>query len=419
MDEDGLDTTRAPPSPTEEPLRPGEEIGEYRVIERIGRGAYGTVYSAVHRLIGKRVAIKVLSASCSLRADLVSRFLAEARAVNQIRHPNIIDIFAFGQHRDGRYFHVMELLEGGTLETYLEGQRRLSLSEAMPILEPIARALDAAHRAGVVHRDLKPANVILHRDPAGQPVPKLLDFGVAKLIGDELPLAHRTRTGEALGTPQYMSPEQCVGGPVDHRADLYAYGVVLYRCLTGGLPFKSRSVVELLNDHVSTPPRDPRQLAPQLGDHTAHHLLRCLAKRPEERPESAVDALSGLTEASQLDLEQPDRAAERHDHHHSRRRAVWWGAAVALGLATWAVWAVVTPPRTPRAPPPAPRPLGGAPRSPPEAKAVVAPTAAPASAPVDSGGRSQPPPGPVPAKATPPPRAQPKGEGADDVEEWR
>ena len=235
------------PSPTEEPLRPGEEIGEYRVTARIGRGAYGTVYSAVHRLIGKKVAIKVLSASCSVRPDLVSRFLAEARAVNQIGHPNIIDIFAFCQHRDGRYFHVMELLEGGTLEAYLEGQRQLSLAEAAPILEAIARALDAAHRAGVVHRDLKPANVILHQGPGGQPLPKLLDFGVAKLIGDELPLAHRTRTGEALGTPHYMSPEQCVGVPVDHRADLYAYGVLMYRCVTGGLPFKSRSGIELLH----------------------------------------------------------------------------------------------------------------------------------------------------------------------------
>jgi serine/threonine protein kinase len=417
MDEEGLDTTRAPPSPTEEELQPGEEVGEYQVTARIGRGAYGTVYSAVHRLIGKKVAIKVLSASCSLRADLVSRFLAEARAVNQIGHPNIIDIFAFGRHRDGRYFHVMELLEGGTLEAYLEGHRRLSLAEATPILEPIARAVDAAHQAGVVHRDLKPANVILHRDPQGLPVPKLLDFGVAKLIGDEMPLAHRTRTGEALGTPQYMSPEQCVGGLVDQRADLYAYGVVMYRCLTGGLPFKSRSVVELLHAHVSTPPRDPRLLAPQLGDRTAHHLITCLAKRPADRPPSAVAALNGLIAAAQVDLEHPPTApaGERRDPERSRRRAVWWGAAVALALATWAVWTVITPPRTRSAPSAVAPPIEGAPpqkvgRS---ALAPRAPAETKTSLP------SSPSPTSVPAKGVRPTRSLPKEEGADDVEEWR
>ena len=259
----------------------------------------------------------------------------------------------------------------------------------------------------------------MHHGPGGQPLPKLLDFGVAKLIGDELPLAHRTRTGEALGTPHYMSPEQCVGGPVDHRADLYAYGVLMYRCVTGGLPFKSRSVIELLHDQVTTPPRDPRQLAPQLGDRTALHLLRCLAKQPEDRPETAAAALDGLFAAAQADREHPPepRPEPARDPHRSQRRAVWGGAALALGLVAWAVWTVVTPPRAPQSPPSAaPRTQVDSP------KGMNAPAASPPAPPpalVEPPPRSPPPPIPAPSNGTRPPRTSPNERGADDVEEWR
>ena len=169
---------------------------------------------------------------------MVSRFIAEARAVNQIRHRNIIDIFSFGQLDDGRQYYVMELLDGEPLDALIERDGRLPLAEAIPILRGIARALDAAHAKGIAHRDLKPENVFLGRDPTARVFPKLLDFGIAKLLAPEDGPKHKTRTGTPIGTPYYMSPEQCRGRDVDHRTDIYSFGVLAYRMLTGVLPVR-------------------------------------------------------------------------------------------------------------------------------------------------------------------------------------
>jgi eukaryotic-like serine/threonine-protein kinase len=162
-------------------LAPGTVVGEYRIDRKIGRGAFGSVYQASHPVIGKLVAIKILARKYSVEPEMVNRFVTEARAVNQIRHRNIIDIFSFGTLPDGRAFYVMELLEGETLQTRLVRAGRLSLAEALPIFRAVARALDAAHSHGVAHRDLKPDNVYLAHDADGTQ-PKLLDFGIAKLL---------------------------------------------------------------------------------------------------------------------------------------------------------------------------------------------------------------------------------------------
>ncbi len=191
-------------------LPPGEMIGEYRVISKLGEGGFGTVYRAEHPVIGKSVAVKVLSEQLSSSPEMVSRFIAEARAANQIRSRHIIDIFAFGALPDGRQYFVMELLDGVTLEDHLRAKGQLDPAEAVSILRGVARALDAAHAAGIVHRDLKPENVFLVNEEDGMVIPKLLDFGIAKLMGDTAG-GHRTRTGVPMGTPYYMSPEQCQG----------------------------------------------------------------------------------------------------------------------------------------------------------------------------------------------------------------
>src|SRR5262245_7804770 len=165
-------------------LQPGTTVGEYQVEGKLGEGGFGAVYRAVHPLIGKAAAIKVLNRQYSSNPQMVSRFIAEARAVNQIRNRNIIDIFSFGAIDDGRQFFVMELLEGMPLDRYIKQKKHLAPEEVIPILRGVARALDAAHAAGIAHRDLKPENVFLIFEDDGEVFPKLLDFGIAKLLGD-------------------------------------------------------------------------------------------------------------------------------------------------------------------------------------------------------------------------------------------
>src|SRR5690242_8671826 len=179
---------------TDEPLdgelAVGTQVGEYVVESKLGQGAFGIVFKASHPVIGKLVAIKVLSLRFSVDPEMVSRFVAEARAVNQIRHRHIIDIFSFGQLDDGRHYYVMEYLEGETLEALLAREKRVSVAQCLAIMRPIARALDAAHGKGIAHRDLKAENIFLGADLDGGLWPKLLDFGIAKLCKPEDGLAH-------------------------------------------------------------------------------------------------------------------------------------------------------------------------------------------------------------------------------------
>ena len=213
-----VDTTVTPSIPgsggIDPDLRTGRVVCEYQIETKLGQGGFGAVFKAVHPLIGKQVAIKVLSHRFSVDPEMVSRFVAEARAVNEIRHHNIIDIFSFGTLDDGRHYYVMEYLEGETLERRITREGYLSLRDTLAILRPLARALDAVHVKGIAHRDLKAENVLLASNPDGV-FPKLLDFGIAKLLAPEDGVAHKTRTGAPMGTPHYMSPEQCHGRDVD------------------------------------------------------------------------------------------------------------------------------------------------------------------------------------------------------------
>src|SRR5687768_3541605 len=193
-----------------EDLPVGSLAGEYRIEKKIGEGGMGSVYGARHPLIGKRAAIKVIRRELSSSREAVDRFVLEAQSVNQIGHPNIVDVFGFGQLPDGRSFFVMEWLQGESLRERL--QRPLPFPDAIEILENIAKALQAAHDAGVVHRDLKPDNVFLSSMRGEKPIVKLLDFGLAKLTGSDSQRSDRTRTGVVMGTPLYLSPEQAKGG---------------------------------------------------------------------------------------------------------------------------------------------------------------------------------------------------------------
>ena len=271
----------------------GDTVGEYVVRDQLGKGGFGTVYRAVHPLIGKQVAIKVLSRRYSSDEAIVSRFVAEARAVNQIRHRNIIDIFSFGQLSDGRHYYVMEYLDGIPLDRHLNEQGVLRIESALPILRAIARALDAAHAKGIAHRDLKPENIVLSFDDEGQIYPKLLDFGIAKLTSPEQEQAHRTGTGVPLGTPYYMSPEQCRGRDVDHRTDIYSFGVLSFRLLTGDYPFEGE-LIEILHKHMHEEPPRPSSINPVLTPEIDRAITWMLQKDPAQRPATVMAAVFAL-----------------------------------------------------------------------------------------------------------------------------
>jgi len=289
-------------------LDPGQVVGEYRIESKLGQGGFGAVFKAVHPLIGKLVAIKVLSQRFSVDPEMVSRFIAEARAVNQIRHHNIIDIFSFGALADGRHYYVMEYLEGETLERRIAREGRLSLRDTLAILRPLARALDAAHVKGIAHRDLKAENVLLASNPDGV-FPKLLDFGIAKLLAPEDGLAHKTRTGAPMGTPHYMSPEQCHGRDVDHRTDLYAFGVLAYVMLTGVYPLDGQDYMTILMRQVHDDPAPPSSHRPELPVVVDQAIAWLMRKDPAERPPTLFDAVRILEQGASADPAERRRLA--------------------------------------------------------------------------------------------------------------
>lgn len=280
-------------------LATGTSIGEYEVEFVLGRGAFGTVYAAHQPVIGKRVAIKVLNAELCHDDPAQARFVAEARAVNRIEHPNIVDVFSFGELPDGRSYCVMEYVPGSTLRELLDRHGPLSLADAIEILAPVAEALDAAAEAGVAHRDLKPANVMVSdRDTRGQLTVKLLDFGVAKLVDGPSDLL-RTETGAVVGTPSYMSPEQCRGREVDHRSDIYGFGVLLFEMLTGRLPFSGASAFDVMTHHVYSSPPRLNEISDQLPESLAGLTNQLMAKQPEHRPTSLVEVIDMLCRIDQ------------------------------------------------------------------------------------------------------------------------
>ena len=283
-------------SPIGEDLLLGQTIGAYRVARLLGVGGMGRVYKGVHPSIGSRVAIKVLSRECSDRRDLVDRFFSEARAVNLIRHESIVNVLDLAMLADGRPYIIMEYLDGAPLANIVElgvhRQAPLPLGGLARLCAEVLDALGAAHAKGVVHRDLKPDNIFV--TPSGRP--KVLDFGIAKLTDLK---GSATATGSLLGTPHYMAPEQAAGRHVDHRADIYAMGVILFECATGTKPFLADSLFDLLRKHVEAPPPPPRSLRPDLPPAFEQVILCALAKAPEQRFATAQAMSLALQQATQ------------------------------------------------------------------------------------------------------------------------
>jgi putative nucleotidyltransferase with HDIG domain len=260
----------------------GTLIRDYRIVTELGSGGMGTVYFAEHTIIGRRAAIKVLNRDVSANEDIVARFFTEAKAVNSIRHPNIVDITDFGQ-AESMYFIIMEMLEGETLGARLESERFLDERTTVRILGQVASAVGAVNEHGIVHRDLKPENIFLTNHPDYPDFVKVLDFGVVKLMGAPAEAPHKTRPGSAIGTPAYMSPEQCLGDArLDHRSDIYSLGVVGYEMLTGGLPFVGDSL-EVMMGHARGALVPPKERHADLTDAMNDVIVRALAKKPGDR----------------------------------------------------------------------------------------------------------------------------------------
>jgi serine/threonine protein kinase len=271
----------------------GQLVGRYRVARMIGKGGMGEVFLGVQPEIGSRVAIKVLPPERAENKTLVDRFFAEARAVNLIRHEGIVNVLDLSTLPDGRPYIVMEFLEGAPLSSFIE-HGALALGTLANLAIDVAGALTAAHERGIVHRDLKPDNVYV--TAAGRP--KVLDFGIAKLRPELGAQEVATQTGALLGTPHYMSPEQALGRAVDHRADIYSLGVILFEAATGRRPFEADSLFELLRHHVDTQPPSPLAARPEMPPAYADVILRALAKDPAARFQSADELARALHEAA-------------------------------------------------------------------------------------------------------------------------
>jgi serine/threonine-protein kinase len=334
VDDLGVDDLPTPPAA----LDPGTIVGEYRVEHKLGEGGMASVYAAIHPLIGKKAAIKVMSPILSADSGAVARFALEARAVNRIGHPNIVDVFSFGRLPDGRSYFVMEWLQGETLYERMWHQHGpLPLNDVINIIDQICDALEATHENGIIHRDLKPANVFLCPVKGRQDLVKLLDFGVAKLAHQEMS-PKWTSQGCVVGTPEYISPEQARGKDVDGRTDLYALGVMAYEMILGRQPFISDNPADAIQMHLCATPPKPSILWKEIPAALEQMLLGLLAKNPEQRPSLAevratLAALKPTTTQSLGRVIAAPEAVVVSRHRHTWRLAAVACTFVALAIA--------------------------------------------------------------------------------------
>ncbi len=280
---------------------------KYRLDERLGEGGMGTVYRATHLLIERPVAVKVLNARLVTDEDARERFRREARAAGRLQHTNAVAVTDFGETKDGLVYIVMELLEGRSLRDVLANEAPLDPARAVSIMLQVAAAVGAAHEAGIIHRDLKPGNIFIVQRPHAPHIVKVLDFGIAKIAeenADGNPVNTLTGTGVMIGTPRYMSPEQCDGGVLTPASDVYSLGVILYEMLAGRTPFSGATPLALALKHSSELPRRPSEFAANVPPALESIALRALEKLPEARPQDAREFRRELFEvAERLGLE--------------------------------------------------------------------------------------------------------------------
>jgi serine/threonine protein kinase len=363
---------------TEQDMGVGTQLGKYRLVQRLGEGGMGVVYAAEDPVLTRKVALKVLSGDVARESNSAQRFLLEARAAARLNHPNVVAVYDIGQQGEVSFI-VMELVEGVSAETLLQQRRALPWPQATRIIADVCRGLAAAHAAGLIHRDIKPANILLGHDGSV----KLADFGLAK--APQLLPAHVTHKGTILGTPQYMSPEQCAGDHLDGRADVYAVGGAYHALLTGQPPYEGSDSARLMFAHCTAPVPDPRRLLPALSEACAAIVVKAMAKERADRFRSVQEMLTALTTVLETSPAAVAPAAvvppapdlvpagptavgrsavltlQRSGDRPRRRRVVLTGIALALAAVALLVLAVVFfyPPPESSSPQPVVAPPGG------------------------------------------------------------
>ena len=283
--------------------------GRYRILKLLGEGGMGQVYLAEHVAIEKRVALKVLRSEYATKGEIVTRFQQEAISASRIKHPNVLDVFDFGQLDNGCFYLAMEFLEGCDLADELTRRRVLDAGTGIRVSMQICRALAAAHANGVVHRDMKPENVFLQRTADGEEIVKIVDFGIAQLRSKDDAVVETkrrlTRTGMIFGTPEYMAPEQASGKHADLRADIYAVGIIMYEMFTGAVPYTGETFLCVLTKHLNEPAPLMNVVYPELtiSPHLQAAIMRALEKDPAIRYQTMLEfaqAISGTPDAAAL-----------------------------------------------------------------------------------------------------------------------
>jgi len=280
-------------------IEPGMSLGRYTILGIVGRGGMASVYKAHHAALDRTVALKVMRASLTEDPEFVERFRREARAIARLEHPNIVQVFDFDEI-DGRSVLAMQYLEGGTLKDLIVGRDApMSMQESAQVVRGIADALDHAHGSDIIHRDVKPSNVMLTK--GGRVV--VTDFGIAKIVGSSS--TQYTATGVGVGTPDYMSPEQGQGVPLDRRSDIYALGAVAYELLTGKVPFSAETPMAVMIKHIRDPLPPPSAFNPAITPAVESVIARAMAKLPADRYATAGEFATALEQA----VRDPTRAA--------------------------------------------------------------------------------------------------------------
>ncbi len=278
----------------------GKTLGSYKVVDKLGAGGMGIVYLAEHPLLGKKAAVKLLLPQFSNNKELVDRFFNEARAATLVKHSGIVDVFDFGYTEDGSAYIVMEFLEGESLTDRIS-RGTSTEDEVIRICRQVARGLAAAHDAGIIHRDLKPDNIFLVPDSevmGGERV-KVLDFGIAKLSGHQKLGDSKTQTGQMMGSPLYMAPEQCRGaGEADARADIYSLGCIMYEMVCGRPVFDGTGVGEVIAKQIYEEPEPPRSIRADASEAIEAIILKTLAKEPDERFATMAELIDSLDAVS-------------------------------------------------------------------------------------------------------------------------